>query len=255
MGMEYIPAFFGYRKSFASLSDEEFGRVIRAALGYAEEGIIPELSPLESLAFAVMRGDIDRAKDKYEAIAERNRTNGMKGGRPKNPENPVGYLGTQENPENPEEPKKPIQDKTKQNKTKQDNINVGVDTSAPTTPATKKDSKKKEFIPPTAEEVRAYCEENELDTIDPEWFVEYYGERKWIKENGKPVENWKLTVREWANRDKRNGYTGKPKAAAKKPSRPAGSSFDTDEMFDAALMRTDAQYEEMKKEGFKSPWD
>lgn len=111
---------------------------------------------------------------------------------------------------------------------------------APTAPATKKDSKKKEFIPPTAEEVRAYCEENGLDTIDPEWFVEYYTQRQWKKENGKAVENWKLTVREWANRDKRNGYTGKPKGAPKSKAN-AGmveSSFDTDDFMDAALMRT-----------------
>lgn len=109
--MEYFPAFFGYLDSLAMLDDAQFGRVFRAALLYAKDGIEPDLQPVEAMAFAFIRGDIERAKAKYEAIAERNRVNGMKGGRPKNPENPVGYLGTQNNPE---EPKKPIQYNTKQ---------------------------------------------------------------------------------------------------------------------------------------------
>ena len=119
--MEYFPAFFGYLDSLAMLDDAQFGRVFRAALLYARDGIEPDLEPLEAMAFAFIRGDIERAKAKYEAIAERNRINGMKGGRPKNPENPVGYLGTQKNPE---EPKKPIQDNTKQNNTTQYNTST-----------------------------------------------------------------------------------------------------------------------------------
>lgn len=231
MGMEYIPAFFGYRQSLASLTDEQFGRVVRAALAYAEEGTLPELDALESLAFAVMRGDIDRAKVKYEAIAERNRVNGMKGGRPKNPENPVGYLGTQENPENPVEPKKPIQDKTKQDKTTQHkDVSVASDDAAPA----QKEPKKKEFVPPTVEEVREYCGAQGL-TIDAERFVDYYEANGW-KVGNQGMKDWKAAVRNWARRDKERGYDSKPKPA--QTSQPSATSFDTDDFFDAALQRT-----------------
>ena len=44
-------------------------------------------------------------EERYEAICERNRTNGKLGGRPKtqqNPKNPVGILETQQNPKNPD---------------------------------------------------------------------------------------------------------------------------------------------------------
>lgn len=231
MGMEYIPAFFGYRKSLASLTDEQFGRVIRAALAYAEDGEIPELDALEALAFAVMRGDIDRAKAKYETIAERNRANGMKGGRPRNPENPVGYLGTQKNPENPEEPKKPIQNKTKQDKTTQHEESVSA-ADAADTPAKRQ---RKTFVPPTVDEVRAYCEEQGFATISPEAFIDYYSANGW-KVGSQSMKDWRATVRNWARRDKERGVVPKDKG-----------SFDTDEFADAAIKasysRMDAQPE------------
>lgn len=43
---------------------------------------------------------IKRDNEKYDRICERNKKNGMKGGRPRNPNNPVGLNGTQNNPEN-----------------------------------------------------------------------------------------------------------------------------------------------------------
>lgn len=227
MGMEYIPTFFGYRQSLSSLTDEQFGRVVRAALAYAEEGVIPELDPLESLAFAVMRGDIDRAKVKYEAIAERNRANGMKGGRPRNPENPVGFSETQNNPENPVGAKKPIQDKTKQDKTTQHEVE-SIAASAAATSA-KKSGKK--FVPPTVEEVREYCTAQGYGTIDPEGFVDYYAANGW-KVGNQAMKDWKATVRNWARRDKERGITSASKAIS------ANSSFDTGSFFEAALTRS-----------------
>ena len=196
---------------------------------------MPNLDPLESLAFAVMRGDIDRAKVKYEAIAERNRVNGMKGGRPKNPENPVGYLGTQENPENPVEPKKPIQNKTKQDKTTQ-HKDVGV-ASSDAAPAEKKVRKK--FVPPTAEEVAAYCDAQGYGSIDPEGFVDYYSANGW-KVGSQSMKDWKATVRNWARRDKERG------AQNKRSSDTFGggnSSFDTEDFWAAAVAQSYAEYD------------
>lgn len=95
-------------------------------------------------------------------------------------------------------------------------------------PAQKK-TKKKEFVPPTVEEVAAYCKDKGLNTIDPEYFVRFYSESDWIKANGEPVRNWKSTVLTWAQRDKERGVTVKPQN---------GGSFDTDEFYEAALKRS-----------------
>lgn len=235
MGMEYFPAFFGYRKSFAMLTDEQFGLVMRAALAYAEDGEVPDLADLEALAFAVIRGDIDRAKVKYEAIAQRNRTNGMKGGRPKNQENPVGFLRTKENPENPVGP---IQNKTKQDKTIQNEESISASDDAKPARA-----KKKAFAPPTVDEVKAYCDEQGFGTINPAAFVDYYSANGW-RVGSHPMKDWRATVRNWARRDKERGITPK-----------SPGSFETDEFVDAAMKASYARMDEETADVLPEPTD
>ena len=60
------------------------------------------------LAFAPFRASFERDAEKYQRIVERNRTNGLNGGRKKdktqtNPNNPVGFLETQRNPKEPKQ--------------------------------------------------------------------------------------------------------------------------------------------------------
>lgn len=65
----------------------------------------------------------------------------------------------------------------------------------------KKPSKEKEKIPPTVDEVKAYCTERD-NGIDPEYFVDYYAARNWILTNGKKMQDWKAAVRTWEHRRK-----------------------------------------------------
>ena len=218
MEIKYFPMFHSYLETLSGLTDEQFGKVIRAALQYSVNGTVPELDSLETMAFGFIKLDIDRAREKYENIAERNRINGMKGGRPRNPENPVGYLGTQKTQTNPEEPKKPIErEKEKEKAIEKESEKVKTD------PAPKKT--RKVFVPPTEDDVRAYCTDNGLTTIDPGAFVDYYEANGW-KVGGQGMKDWKATLRNWARRDKERGV-----------SKPV-TSFDTDEFFNAALARS-----------------
>lgn len=52
------------------------------------------------------------------------------------------------------------------------------------------------FIPPTLEEIKAYCKERN-STVDPVQFFEYFDEGKWIDSNGKKVKNWKQKLMTW----------------------------------------------------------
>ena len=71
---------------FNLLTDEQAGRVIKAAISYFLTGNSPNgLLQAEHIVFEGLRLDIDRNAEKYAAICERNRKNGSKGGRPPTP--------------------------------------------------------------------------------------------------------------------------------------------------------------------------
>lgn len=57
-----------------------------------------------------------------------------------------------------------------------------------------------EFVPPTREEIIAYCEKSGY-RIDADKFLDYYETRGWVKKNGQPVKDWKGTVRTWWKED------------------------------------------------------
>ena len=59
----------------------------------------------------------------------------------------------------------------------------------------------KRFIPPTVDEVRAYCQERH-NGIDPETFVDFYSSKGW-KVGSNPMKDWKAAVRTWEKRNKK----------------------------------------------------
>lgn len=54
----------------------------------------------------------------------------------------------------------------------------------------------KKFIPPTVDEVQAYCMERG-NNIDAEYFVSYYEARGWSLGKGTKMKNWKSAVVTW----------------------------------------------------------
>lgn len=78
------------------LTDEQAGQLFKAICSYQKEEEI-ELSPLLNVAFSPFKSQFERDHDKYEKICERNRINGLKGGRPV----------TQSTQQEPKKPKKP----------------------------------------------------------------------------------------------------------------------------------------------------
>lgn len=78
--------------------------VYQAIAEYATNGKLTELKPLAKVAFSFIKQDIDRDTERYISIVERNRNNGIKGGRPKQPKitqkTQVVFSQTQNNPKN-----------------------------------------------------------------------------------------------------------------------------------------------------------
>ena len=97
-----------------SLSDESLGKLFRAIFEYQIHGVCVELPVELTMAFNFFKTKFESDNIKYEAVVERNKINGRKGGRPlkedadneteENPNNPVGF----------EEPKKADKDMDKE---------------------------------------------------------------------------------------------------------------------------------------------
>lgn len=59
----------------------------------------------------------------------------------------------------------------------------------------KENIKRKSFVPPTVEEVAAYCRERQ-NRVDAEYFVDFYTAKGW-KVGKEPMKDWKAAVRTW----------------------------------------------------------
>ena len=77
-------------------------------------------------------------------------------------------------------------------------------------PNTNKRSRGSRFIPPTVEEVRAYCQERG-NNVDPQHFVDYYEARGWVLSNGKKMIDFRAAVRTWERNDFGGGKRDSPK--------------------------------------------
>ena len=150
------------RGAVDKLSDEDAGALFKGVLSYVDDGTMPELSPIADVAFTFIKDDVDRANEAYDAICERNRANGKNGGRPRSqpltekPKEPSGFSG------NPEKPKETLQEqdqKQEQGQGQKQEQNTSPPCSPPEgePPAAGVAGKRKRFIPPTVDEVRAYC--------------------------------------------------------------------------------------------------
>ncbi len=95
-----------WRKAVEELPAEQRCKIYEAIFDYAFAGIQPQ-DAIVGAVTAMWRKKVDKDQEIYEAICERNRRNGQKGGRPKKPkethENPVGYLDLGINPKKPKE--------------------------------------------------------------------------------------------------------------------------------------------------------
>lgn len=92
---------------FETLTDEEAGKLIKGIFRYLNTGD-SGLTGMMNAIFIPIKKSIDKNEENYKKICERNRENGLKGGRPKKEteEKPSGFSGlenkTQQNPKKPD---------------------------------------------------------------------------------------------------------------------------------------------------------
>lgn len=65
------------------------------------------------------------------------------------------------------------------------------------------------FSAPSVDEVRAYCVERG-NSVDAERFCDYYAANGWVQGKGKPIKDWRATVRTWERRERNKTEEKKP---------------------------------------------
>ena len=96
MNKETFIVFSEWEDNCEDLTDEEFGRLMRAFFKYAKNGVKPTFSDRAMRAcWRPIQQATDRANEAYQAKCEKNRENGKKGGAPK------GNMNAQKQPNNP----------------------------------------------------------------------------------------------------------------------------------------------------------
>lgn len=70
-------------------------------------------------------------------------------------------------------------------------------------------TKNKPFVPPTLEEVKAYCKERK-NNVDAKKFFDYYDASEWVDNKGNPVRNWKQKVITWEGNERPSKKSKQP---------------------------------------------
>jgi hypothetical protein len=84
-----------FYEPISELSDEDLGQLFRCIFLYQIKEIEPANTSRIYMAFQFFKNQFRLDNKKYLVVVNRNKNNGLKGGRPKtqdNPKNPVGYL-------------------------------------------------------------------------------------------------------------------------------------------------------------------
>lgn len=163
---------------FNMLPDEQAGKLIKHIFAYVNDEEPTSEDLLLTIAFESIKTQLKRDLRKYENYIDKQKENGRKGGRPKT---------------------QPFLDETQKTQAfflkpkKADNVNVNVNENVIIKENIKENHKR--FVPPTAQEVKAYMQEQGMDDLSEKWLA-FYESKGWLIGKNK-MRDWKAAVRTW----------------------------------------------------------
>lgn len=167
---------------------------------YALDGMEPDLdklSDMASLAFVMAKPNIDASRKKAEA-GRRGGSSGSSNSDKQTGSKPEANASKPQASDEEANSKQEKEQGQEQGQDKEQMLYARERASA------------SRFVPPTVEEVSAYCEERR-NSVDPAAFVDFYASKGW-KVGSSPMKDWKAAVRTWEQRDGRGpGTADKPK--------------------------------------------
>jgi hypothetical protein len=167
----------------SELTTQQAGELFIAIYNYHLRGEMPTEFWVK-MALASFINQWQRDCERYEETCNRNKANGLKGGRPpKNQNNPMGSSETQKTQLVISKPKKADNDNDKDN----DNVTDKV--------TKEKKSIQKKIETPTLEEVKTWFIEQGSTAEQGAKAWQYYTDGNWHDAKGQPVKNWRQKMR------------------------------------------------------------
>lgn len=197
--------YFDIRPCLKRLSTEEKGLLFEAILDYAEHGTEPDFDGVVGVAWDFIKPGIDRDSDRYgNQVLQKQYAAYVREAKKKGL-TPLSFVDW-----------KAVPDNERCRLVSADNERYPTTTSTPsTTPTTAttatieskadKPPTRHRFVPPTVDEVRAYCAEKGYP-IDPERFVDFYSSKGWMVGKNK-MQDWRAAVRTWSRKEQATNET------------------------------------------------
>lgn len=186
--------------SIKLLPSEKIFPLLEAISNYTQTGIEPEIEdPMIKILFSALFPRMSQDRDKYvESCKKKSEAMKKKWEEKKNTIEDYSTLSS--TIEDYSTVKKTIVEDSQSSDTDTDN-DTDIDINNIKEKNIKKEKTKKStrFIPPTFEEVKAYCEERH-NNVNPQTFIDHYEANGWYRGNTK-MKDWKATVRTWEGRN------------------------------------------------------
>lgn len=203
MAREYFCAYHSYLENIKRLNDEERGRLFTACLQYSASGKEPELHGNEVFVWDSIRVQINRDREKYEALCGKNRENIHKR-YDRIPSNTTEYDRIRPSTKSTKK-KESIYNSISRNSSISRNNPITPDSSIQSVQERCSDAGKprrtrKPFVPPTLEEIKAYIAEKGYG-VDAQKFFDYFMVSDWVDAKGNPVLNWKQKIITWNSKN------------------------------------------------------
>lgn len=193
--------YYEWEDYFAELTDRQLGELLRAVFAYEKRGERYSGTDREvAMALHFVQGTLDRNREKYEMVCERNRKNIAK--RYQNAaKSTTGSFGIPEatkstdhdhdHDHDPDHDHEPDPD--------HDPDREGGGLAAPSPGLTPPPH------PPSQREVEEFIRQSGLN-VDPRRFYDHYSGRQWRTGNGRPID-WQERARRWAQSQWSGGQT------------------------------------------------
>lgn len=171
------------------LTMEQRGALYTAIMYYATGRELPMMDALTSMAFSIIRAQLDKNNKKYEETVSKRREAGRLGGLAKadnakqNVANVASATDAKQNVAN-------VADN--------DNVNVNDNDKKSVARASR-------FTPPTEFEIKAYCREKGY-SVDAARFIDYYASKGWMVGKNR-MKDWKAAVRNWERGQRQESTT------------------------------------------------